>query len=86
MLGLVPPAAGVVCVGVDEPPVLDGVVVAGAGVTAVPPEEDVPDDPEAVPGVVLVDVVVVDVDVVAEAAGVPPDGGAVSTGVVLGTL
>jgi len=84
VLGLVPPPAGAVCVGVDEPPVLDGVVV-GAGVTAVPPEEGALDELGALLGVVVVDVVVVDVEADEEGAGVPPEGGAVSTGVVFGT-
>lgn len=78
-------SAGVVVVGVTVPPVLDGVVV-GVGVTDVPPDEDVLGDVGAT-AVVDVDVVeVVLVVVAADAAGVPPEGGAVSTGVVKGTL
>jgi hypothetical protein len=72
----------VVGVGVEAPPVFDGVVgvAVGVGVTAVPPEEDVL-------GVVVVDVVVVAVVLVVPAAGVvvEPDGGAVRAGVVSGT-
>jgi hypothetical protein len=83
-----PDEDGVVCVGVDVPPVACGVVVTG-GVTAVPPDEEVePEDAGVDVGVlvVVVDVVVVDDGVVEDAAGVPPEGGAVRTGVVLGTL
>jgi hypothetical protein len=71
--------AGVVCVGVAVPPVFDGVVV-GVGVTVAPPVA-------LDAGVVEVDVVdVVElVDVVDAVVGVPPVGGAVSTGVVAGT-
>lgn len=80
---------GVVCVGVAVPPVLCGVVVAGAtGVADVPPEAAVePEDEVDGVAVVVVEVVVVaDDDVFDEAAGVLPDGGAVSTGVVFGRL
>ena len=75
---------GVVAVGVAVPPVLeDG---AGVGVTAVPPV--LPVEPDVLGVAAVVDVVVVEVvAVVDEAAGVvvPPDGGAVSAGVVSGT-
>ncbi|MCW2991342.1 MAG: hypothetical protein JWM73_1936 [Solirubrobacterales bacterium] len=77
-------AGAVVCVGVAVPPVPDGVVVAAAGgVTAAPPVED---DVGVVEVVEVVDVVVVPVDVDASGVVVTPDGGAVRTGVVLGTL
>jgi hypothetical protein len=86
-----PPLDGVVGVGVAvPPPVFCGVVVTG-GVTAVPPLLDgvEEDELELELGVVVVevDVVVVEVDEEsAEAAGVPPDGGAVSGGGSVGTL
>ena len=80
----------VVCVGVDVPPVLCGVVVAGTtGVAAVPPDDvegDVEDDVDGVAVVVVEVVAVAELGVVVEAAGVPPDGGAVSAGVSLGRL
>jgi hypothetical protein len=76
-------AAGVVGVGVAVPPV-EGAAGVGVGVTAVPPVAELL---ELVLGVVVVEVDVVEVVlVVALPAGVvvPPDGGAVRTGVVLG--
>lgn len=83
--GVVGVGVGVVGAGVPVPPVLEGGVAGGVGVgvTAVPPVED------GLGVVAVVDVVVVDVVLVeVPAAGVvvPPDGGAVSTGTVSGTL
>jgi hypothetical protein len=74
----------VVGAGVPAPPVPAPVL---AGVVAVP-DDDVPPELLVDGAIVLVaGVVVVLVDVLAELDGVvvPPDGGAVSTGVVLGT-
>jgi hypothetical protein len=88
----VPPLlVGVVWVGVADPPVLCGVVVAGTtGVAVLPPDEvaelDDDDDVDGVAVVVVEVVVVAELDGVVEAAGVPPDGGAVSAGVSLGRL
>jgi hypothetical protein len=89
-LVVVPPlvSAGVVVTGGVAPPVPSGVVVAG-GVTAVPPELDEELGVEELElGVVEVVVVVavVDVEADAEAAGVPPEGGAVRAGGSVGTL
>lgn len=82
VVGEVPPPAGVVAVGVAVPPVAaDGAEVAGVGDAAAPPEAAVPDEDAVVE---VVDVVLV--DVVAAGVVVPPDGGAVRAGVVLGTL
>jgi hypothetical protein len=83
---VVPPPVddGVVGVGVAAPPVFCGVVVAVLGVIV----EDAPPVEELV-GVLVVAVVVVDVvvvDALADVAGVPPVGGAVRSGTVLGTL
>jgi hypothetical protein len=74
----------VVGVGVPVPPVLAGAVVVAGGVAVAPP------DVEGVTaaGVVLVVLVVLVVAVVpveVPGAGVPPLGGAVRTGVDLGT-
>ena len=82
------PPEDVVCVGVEVPPVAAGVVVAGVtGVADVPPAVELEVDGVTVEAeVVVVDVVAVDDEEFVEAAGVPPDGGAVRTGVVLGTL
>lgn len=86
--GVVVPPLGVVwVVSGAEPPVPDGVGVAGAGAT--PPDDEVSGVAAGVVvtggavSVVAVEVVAVVAD--AEVVGVPPDGGAVSTGVVLGT-
>jgi hypothetical protein len=79
----------VVCVGVAVPPVLAGTgVCVGVGAGAAPPDDDgVDEDGVAAVGAVLVVVVIVEAEELALLAdAVPPLGGAVSTGVVLGTL
>jgi hypothetical protein len=74
----------VVCVGVDAPPVsVDGVVAVGVGVAVLPPLLGVSGVAVVVVAVVVVDVV--DVVAVPDGVVVPPEGGAVRTGVVLGT-
>lgn len=97
VVGAAPPpvSLGAVCVGVAvPPPVLGGAAGACVGSAAVPPVAAVPEDElelelEVLGVVAVVDVVVVDVVAVdAELDGVvvPPEGGAVRAGVVLGTL
>lgn len=92
MLGVVavaPPLGVVAAGGVAVPPVGAGALgVAAGGVTAVPPVAAVPDDELLGAGVVEVVVVEVVVVAVGSLAGVvvPPDGGAVSAGVVSGAL
>lgn len=82
---VVPPPVddGVVVTGVEAPPVFCGVVVwLGVIVEDAPPVEELVE--LGVVAVVVVEVVVV--DVLADVAGVPPVGGAVRSGTVLGTL
>jgi hypothetical protein len=85
LLVVVPPVVAPDGVGVAVPPVFDGVVVTGA-VAGAPPDADVEPEEVGVAVVSVVDVVEVVAVAAGEAAGVPPDGGAVSTGTVFGTL